>query len=389
MEPRVSVIKNMDMCTGCGLCEVICPTNAIIMHYNQYGFLYPYINQSKCIQCGLCERKCIAERTSLQKPIKSYAGITLDEKLKKKSSSGGIFAILADDILKKGGVVFGAAVVPKDRVVTVEHIGIYSLGELYKLQGSKYVQSDARKSYVEVKKNLEKGKKVLFSGTPCQVAALQSYLVESYENLFTIDLICHGVPSALYWEKSLQEKLKSGEHIFDVSFRDSKEEYMKGYIAFSNGKHIRNEVYSPDTDSYCNMFLGCDLFRESCYQCKYARIERCGDITIGDFWGFEQEYDRDIIEKEENVNLKQGNSFVLINTKKGISLCNNITKKKMWLYEVDVEKGSKHNDQLQKPSKKGKNRNLILKLYRIGGWKGISLYENFKRNVKKVLISKR
>lgn len=382
---RNTVLKEMDKCSGCGLCETVCPAQAIKMEYDKSGFIYPVIQKEKCIDCGLCERKCVVKTVSVEYPRTCYAGVHLDEKIRAKSSSGGMFAALAEYTLEQGGVVFGAAVVPKGKIVTVKHIMIKNKEELKKLQGSKYVQSDIRECYINVKQQLAEGKKVLFSGTPCQVAAMKNYLGKEYDDLLLVDLVCHGTPSILHWEKSIEEKLQKDEKVSAVSFR-GKEGYMQGEIEFkTEADRIRKENYSFRNDSYYSMFLNADSYREGCYQCQYARPERDGDITIGDFWGFEKAYDRAQIEKDAKISLEEGNSLIAVNTEKGLSICNKLNGEKMWLYAADYEEAVKYNPQLSQPSKKGKNRALFLTLYKIGGWKLVSTYGNIKMKLRKII----
>lgn len=382
---RNTVLKEMDKCSGCGLCETVCPAQAIKMEYDKSGFIYPVIQKEKCIDCGLCERKCVVKTVSVEYPRTCYAGVHLDEKIRAKSSSGGMFAALAEYTLEQGGVVFGAAVVPKGKIVTVKHIMIKNKEELKKLQGSKYVQSDIRECYTNVKQQLAEGKKVLFSGTPCQVAAMKNYLGKEYDDLLLVDLVCHGTPSILHWEKSIEEKLQNDEKVSAVSFR-GKEGYMQGEIEFkTEADRIRKENYSFRNDSYYSMFLNADSYREGCYQCQYARPERDGDITIGDFWGFEKAYDRAQIEKDAKISLEEGNSLIAVNTEKGLSICNKLNGEKMWLYAADYEEAVKYNPQLSQPSKKGKNRALFLTLYKIGGWKLVSTYGYIKMKLRKII----
>ncbi len=382
---RNTVLKEMDKCSGCGLCETVCPAQAIKMEYDKSGFIYPVIQKEKCIDCGLCERKCVVKTVSVEYPRTCYAGVHLDEKIRAKSSSGGMFAALAEYTLEQGGVVFGAAVVPKGKIVTVKHIMIKNKEELKKLQGSKYVQSDIRECYTNVKQQLAEGKKVLFSGTPCQVAAMKNYLGKEYDDLLLVDLVCHGTPSILHWEKSIEEKLQKDEKVSAVSFR-GKEGYMQGEIEFkTEADRIRKENYSFRNDSYYSMFLNADSYREGCYQCQYARPERDGDITIGDFWGFEKAYDRAQIAKDAKISLEEGNSLIAVNTEKGLSICNKLNGEKMWLYAADYEEAVKYNPQLSQPSKKGKNRALFLTLYKIGGWKLVSTYGNIKMKLRKII----
>lgn len=379
---RKSVLKEMRDCSGCGLCEAICPKHAIQMQYNKWGFLYPNIDTNKCIDCGLCEKKCVINNFSVTTPVKCYAGINLNDETREKSSSGGIFAALAEEVLEEGGAVFGAAVVPKGNIVTVEHVCAHNKDELQAIQGSKYVQSNARAIYPEVERKLATGKKVLFSGTPCQVSAIKNYLGQSYDNLLLVDLICHGTPSALYWKQSLKEKIRGKEKITSLTFRSSKG-YMQGEIEFSSdGIHTRKEDYNFKNDLYYSFFLSGDIYREGCYQCKYARPERVSDITLGDFWGFEKEYDQEKIEKEAGVSFANGNSVVIVNSGKGLEACERLRDRKAYFYQVDYQKAVQHNAQLRHPSNMKRKRQLLLLLYRLGQWKLISALGKMKNAVK-------
>lgn len=380
---RKAVLQDMKNCCACGLCELICPVHAIRMQSNQYGFLEPVIDRNRCVDCGLCEKKCVAQQAKVERPIQCFAGVNLNGSVKGNSSSGGAFAALAEDVLEHGGVVFGAATIPKNNVMTIEHIMIEHKEQLSAIQGSKYVQSNARNSYAEVKRQLEKKRKVLFSGTPCQVAAIKNYLGKADPNLLLVDLICHGTPSALYWEQSLQEKLKKNEKITRVSFRGA-EGYMRGEIAFSGGAvGKRNEKYTFTNDAYYSFFLGGDTYNEGCYHCPYAQMKRGGDITLGDFWGAEREYDLDSMEKEQKIDLHHGLSLILVNSHKGLEACDSVKNQKLWLREVDYAKAAQYNAQLNRPSNKGKNRRFILWLYAIGSWKFVSSYWKIKKYIKK------
>lgn len=382
---RQAVLQDMRNCCSCGLCELICPVHAIQMKWNKYGFLTPVIDTKLCVDCGMCERKCVTQHTHVEHPVQCFAGVNMNASIKRKSSSGGVFAALAEDVLEQGGVVFGAAVIPKGDIVTIEHIMIEYKEQLPAIQGSKYVQSNARNVYPEVKRQLEKKRKVLFSGTPCQVAAIKNYLGKNDPNLLLVDLICHGAPSTLYWEQSLKEKLKKNEKIATVSFRGA-EGYMRGKITFSgddSGK--REEKYIFTNDAYLSLFMGADTYTEGCYQCQYAQMERVGDITLGDFWGAEQQYDLEAMEKEQKLDLHHGLSLILANSPKGIEVCSRLQNHKLWLCKADYVKAAQYNTQLNRPSRKGKNRRIVLWLYPIGHWKTVSLYWRTKKRIIKIV----
>ena len=213
---------NLDKCVGCSACKQICPMGAIEMIANNEGFLYPFINKSKCINCGACSRVCPLNSELIKKEPQCYAVAGIDE-LREKSSSGGLFTLFASEIIKKGGVVCGAAF---DEEFKVKHIIVDNLNDLDKLRGSKYVQSDIGDSYKKIKDYLNNDRYVFFTGTPCQVSGLYNYLEGDSEYLFTADLLCHGVPSPKIFKKFLDE-IGGVKNISKIQFRD-KEKGWKG-----------------------------------------------------------------------------------------------------------------------------------------------------------------
>ena len=200
-------IKDKSKCCGCSGCMNICPKNAIIMKEDKNGFKYPIVDKEKCINCGLCEKVCpiLNNKKEQQKEIKAYACYNKNIEERLKSSSGGIFILLAKEILKRNGIVFGAAF---DENFNVKHISIDNEKDIEKLMGSKYVQSNMGKVYKEVKEFLENGKYILFSGTPCQIEGLKKFLKKDYDKLYTQDIICHGVPSPKIWQMYLEYQKK-------------------------------------------------------------------------------------------------------------------------------------------------------------------------------------
>lgn len=288
-------IKDKHECCGCTACISICPKDCISMSEDKEGFLYPVVDSVKCIDCGLCEKVC-----PVLHPLKNeaeplvYAAINNDESIRMQSSSGGIFTLLAEYVIDRGGVVFGACF---DRDWNVVHDYTETKEGLAKFRGSKYVQSNLGNSFSQVKTFLNSGREVLFSGTPCQVAGLKSYLRKPYSNLLAVDLVCHGVPSPEVWRKYLQEtvcreygikKNKSAvnqcDYISDISFR-SKDKGWKKYnikIIFRNGKF---EMMPYFENPYMNVFLSDLSLRPSCYACPAKLYNLQSDITLADFWG--------------------------------------------------------------------------------------------------------
>lgn len=289
------VVTNKHKCCGCTACASICPQSCISMYADREGFLYPIVDFVKCINCGLCEKVCpvLHPKKNETEPL-VYAAINNDEAIRMQSSSGGIFTLIAESVLDRGGVVFGACF---DRNWNVIHDYTETKEELAKFRGSKYVQSKVGISFTLVKKFLDSGREVLFSGTPCQVAGLKNFLHKSYSNLLTVDLVCHGVPSPEVWEKYLQKNIYNvygirnnkaaispGDYISDISFR-AKDKGWKRYnvkIAFRNGQM---EMIPFFKNPYMNVFLSNLSLRPSCYACPAKLHNMQSDITLADFWG--------------------------------------------------------------------------------------------------------
>lgn len=385
------LFKSGKECCGCGSCINICPKNAISMKPDDMGFLYPNIDQSLCVDCGLCVKSCafqnIREKNS---PIEVYASVRKDKEKLKKSASGGIFAVVAEHILSENGAVFGCSMETEDGKFYPRHIKAENKKDLLKIQRSKYVQSDTGKIFREVKKELLTGKKILFSGTPCQVAGLKAFLKKDYENLYTLDLICHGVPSIkLFQDYISYMEQKRKIRIKDFIFRDkSSQGGLIGRITYTkNGKTFKKPV-DTKLSSYYSYFLSGSIYRKSCYNCKYTNSHRTGDITIGDYWGFRKIYP-DIYEKMFSI--KDGISAMIINTEKGRQLFETI-KDDIVFFQSDYESVSKFNPQLLQPCKKTQLYDRISEKYRKYGYSGIeNLYRptmvknKLKKTIKKII----
>ena len=320
------------LCTGCAACSNACPRNAIAMLPDSKGFLRPRIDAEQCVDCGICKTVCPqVKREAPTHEGKIYAAIAVDDDLREKSSSGGLFSLLAEQTIRCGGVVFGASL---GEDLQVRHIKINSLDQVRKLRGSKYVQSEIGKSYSEAKAELEQGSKVLFTGTPCQIDALHHFLDKDYENLLTIDILCHGVPSPAVLKKFLSSKTKQ---IKEVSFREKE----PGWSAFSmtltyadGSKEIDNSYYYFFVRNYC--------LRDSCSQCLYSSIKRVGDITLGDFWGYKETAPEHIEDDDRGI------SLVSVNTKKGEAAFSQV-KRRLALAPRSREDAIKGNPVLSRP----------------------------------------
>lgn len=297
---------SIDNCTGCCLCQNVCPTNAISMRENQEGFIYPFVESSKCVECGKCLRYCPVENPEYNNDENPVChAINATNEIRKNAASGGVFSAFAELLLNNGGVIYGAAY---NDDFSVEFKKAENLQELAKLKGSKYIQSKADNVYSNVKNSLSAGKRVLFGGCPCQVAALYKYLDNSdITNLYTMDIVCHGVPSPKVLQKYLKENF-AGKKIRKLDFRD------KSVYGWSSGINVYFEdgtVYRRlhTEDSFYKAFLPCICLRKSCANCKFSRLPRQADLTIGDFWGIEH--------FDKSLNDHKGTSVVLVNNKKG------------------------------------------------------------------------
>ena len=303
-EKTIAVLPKIECC-GCGSCYNICPQNAISMEYDGEGFLYPPVEETKCISCGKCRKACpsLNGRYDHNEEPDCYVAMA-DDHIRKNSSSGGMFTVFAEYVLEMGGAVCGAAY---DSEFQVRHMVIDNKKDLDKLRKSKYVQSDTGKVYTEIRGILEEKRPVLFSGCPCQVAGLRTFLGRDYENLYTIDLMCHGAPSPGLFRKYLQEK-HGNKKIVHVGFRD-KDYY--GWSTEMTVKYSDGTVYhgTRNTDPFYKAFLPLLSTRPHCGQCRFSVVPRQGDITLADFWGVEK-YD-------PKYNDGKGTSILIVNSSKG------------------------------------------------------------------------
>lgn len=334
--------KITDFCTGCRACEQSCSQNAISIKTNCEGFLYAVIDESKCISCRVCERICPQNKTVLkQKTEQVFLACSKNFELLKKSTSGGVFATLAKSFLENEGVVYG---VRYDKEWNAIHSRIDCIENLLPLLSSKYVQADTGDSYSNVKKDLLNNKQVLYSGTGCQIAGLKSFLKKDYPNLYTIDIVCHGVASPLLFKKFIQwlEKKERGKITF-FNFRSKKNGWSSNYeYEYKINGKIK---YRSSFDPYYYSFLKGFSFRECCYRCKYSSPDRCGDLTICDFWGVEQEH--------PNFDNTNGASAILVNSKNGKDLWD-ANSKNFSFVESSFDKVVKHNYNLQRPTTRNK-----------------------------------
>lgn len=334
-------------CCGCNACEQLCPKKCITFEYDSEGFLYPQVNADLCTDCGLCAGRCpITSDVERGKNPEVYAAKYTDRDTVFNSTSGGIFILLALNVLEKGGVVFGCAY---DENLVAKHIAVESKDELYRLQSSKYVQSDTRGIYTLVKKELENGREVLFSGTGCQAGGLKAFLNKDYPNLLIVDIVCHGVPSPKLFEKYLDYMGKKlGGKVREYNFRSKEKRGWDLYYKASSDKKSKSDY--GFFDAYYNAFLNCKTYRESCYNCKFANSERAGDITLADYWGIQKMHPEFF---DSN-----GVSLVLVNNERGRKAWAEISGNVKAIPST-LEKAAVMNGNLVAPSKRPSCRDSI------------------------------
>ena len=348
---------NKKGCCGCTACMHVCPVKCIAMHEDEEGFLYPAIEKEKCIHCHKCEKVCPIRNTdNLNRKTETFVGYNRNEEIRKQSSSGGVFSVIAEWILEQDGVVFGAAF---DENFEVHHIAVESKDELAKLRGSIYVQSRLENVYPEVKQYLEMDHKVLFTGTACQIAGLKKYLDKEYENLYTVDVLCHGVPSPKIWRMYLEEMKRQYNALIEkVEFRN-KETGWKNYsmnIEFSNKQYFCVRYFN---DKYMRMFLENIDLRPSCYSCHFKGFPRISDMTIGDSWGIEK-YMPDMDDDK-------GTSIIFLHSLKGKRIFD-LIKKNLIVREVRLDEVLSSTADSRKSVEMNPNRKKF--------WEGVKRGEN-------------
>lgn len=350
----MDAICNLKHCTGCAACMNRCPKQCIeMLPDDKLGHLYPVIDHDKCIDCGSCQKACPANHPlELRKPLHAYAGWDRNESEYISSTSGGAASTFARFIIRQGGVVYGCAMLPG---IEVRHVRVDNLDDIAKLKGSKYVQSTMGMTYQAVRNDLRQGRKVLFIGTPCQVAGVKSFVGEKNSgNLYTADLICHGTPPLAFLKKHVLKKTR-GIVPDKILFR--KGTYL--LLLLLEGKELyKSSLFEQRyEDIYYNAFFDGFSYRDSCNTCRYAQPKRVSDVTIGDFWGL-----------NENLPLEHphGCSVLLPTTDKGMELIDGI-RTDFNLFERSVDEAVNGNDQLRHPKEADCRIRMFKKLLPIVG----------------------
>lgn len=374
-------ICKTELCTGCGACSIACSHHAIEIIPDVCGFIYPTINDDKCVDCGLCQRVCPVNNPPAFHLIKKcYAATSKSEEELLSCSSGGVATVISRYIISTGGVVYGCSA--KD-IRNVHHIRVDNEDGLEELKGSKYVQSAIRGIYVQIKQDLLSNRKVLFVGTPCQVAGLYGYLQKDYDNLYTADLVCHGVSS---------QKMLNDNITYYTDKRDISLQFRTKGSAITYGWYLRNhkeETLSSvplHKDFYIFGFIKSLIHRENCFTCPYAQNKRISDLTLCDFWG---------LSPNAGFELGKGVSAILVSTEKGKQIVETI-KNSLKIKEREIIEATRWNDQLNHPSSKPKHYELFKKLYSHSSFRSSMIkayymeyiydrYIHYKNRLKKLL----
>lgn len=365
-------LKEDNQCCGCGVCAEKCPQNAIQMVFNEKGYSVPKINIKKCVYCGICEKYCRKSIIKKEYEKKAYIAYSKDEDLLLRSASGGVFSSIAKSFILHGGAVYGAAMSHDGEKMYVAHRLATTMNELYPLLQSKYVQSNAVVCFEDIRERLLKLQPVLFSGTSCQVDALQRYLGKHYDNLYTIDLICHGVPGGKFFSdyvKFLEEKNNSS--VVSFLFREKKDEKIEFVqnVRYSNGKEIKTKVENSD---YYKLFFSEDSYRDCCYHCEYASIYKPADITVGDYFECQKDYP-ELYQGKNSLSKVNGLSCCISHNDNGDKLLSSFANN-LNLIPVDLKKIQRSHNNLCYPSNPTDMREKMMNKYKMGGFKKIHRY---------------
>ena len=362
-----TVYTESEKCSGCGYCLYICKKKAISMREDSDGYIYPVIDQALCIDCGVCRKTCPQLKPKLVTPVETYSAYRKSEKKREASSSGGAFAAVAEKFLREHAYVCGAAF---DENFNLKQRIITSSEDLKPLLGSKYVQSSLSEVFPVIKERC-KTDKVLFCGTPCQVNAIKQFVSNS-NNLYTIDIICHGVPPLKMFQAFLTALYPNAE---SYNFRDKRQGWS--FDALAIDKNGKKHQIKHRNSSWMSTYFGGTFYRESCFSCPFANEQRCGDLTIGDFWGIIRQHP----ELKHKLNIDKGVSCILVNNEKGKEMLQGTD---LVLYDTAYAAIRDGNGPLNHPSKvRPERREKYFTQWRIKhDWADVDAY--WKKNERKI-----
>lgn len=356
-------ITDKTQCTGCTACASVCTHKAISMQFDEYGHSYPNVDASACTDCGLCEKVCpllhndciLYDQRIEQLPV--YAIYNNDNEVRKQSTSGGVFTLLAEYVINKGGIVYAARFDEKYHIL---HDSFSSMDEIAPFRGSKYAQSDLNDTFRKIKTDL-KNRDVLFVGTPCQVAGLKSYLIKDYENLYTCDFVCMGISSPVIWEEYL-DAFWNRNTIKKIFFKDKRKGWHQWQMLVEDdeGEHLIKGIMDP----FFNGYLTHRTYRPSCLKCSFRTCERVSDFTIADCWGI----DKYKPEFDDN----KGCTTIILQSEKAKGVFEDI-KKKANVMPYPIEMVLEHNPYIRKKISSDQNREAFYKFRKFKGYKAAAI----------------
>lgn len=335
-------------CSGCEACVDKCPKGCIEIKQNDEGFFFPVIDILHCVSCDVCRKVCPQKKTPKfhSEPKEVWIAWALDDKIRKSSSSGGVYSVFANYVLKQGG--FANGVKFDSSFLLRQHLWSHPQ-DIIQSRGSKYVQCCANGIYRKVQSALKSGKTVFFTSTPCQVAGLYAFLEKEYENLFTCDFVCHGVPSPDFFQKYCRDM----STMFDKEIKRVEFRVLNGWGICTQLFFDKKKIMYGKNDYYTTSFLNGLNYRESCYNCYYAKSTRVADITIGDFWGINRKW---MIKN----NAFSGISLLQVNSAQGQKLFE-LVRNQLWLERRSIEEAIQGNKQLQSPVARPDMRSFFYK----------------------------
>ena len=380
-EPKISIkLAASEKCTGCGSCAAVCPRGAIKMTRDREGFVAPTVDADICIRCGICQRYCpeLSPDDIVGGEIQGvYAAWHRDAVVRWNSSSGGAFSALAETVLERGGVVFGAAF---DEKMKLRHIAVEDVEGMRRVRGSKYVQSDITGCFASISEYLKKGREVLFVGTSCQIAGLKKHFGSNYSGLICCDLVCHGVPSPWFFFEYLnwvEARLKRG-HIHDYHFRDKHSGWYDAlrYAFTDDGGHRMCGA----EDCYFHAFNVNVMLRRCCYECRYKKLVQQADFTLGDFWGIGRQGGFEHVREIAN-----GVSLILVHSDAGARLLK-ASESRLMLFPRTLEEAIASNHPLVSSVDKPEVRECIFETLRNGGFEAVRR-RFLKKNLRTRIVS--
>ena len=367
----MKLYSDKNECCGCGACAAVCQHDAIQMQTDEEGFRYPAIDETKCIGCQMCESVCPLKKAKDNNRFNQYYGARADDMIRRRSSSGGMFTLLAKEILARGGIVYGAAF---DSSMHVHHRKVESTEELDLIRRTKYVQSNIENTFQKVEEDLKSGRQVLFVGTPCQTEAIRKYLCCDKEKLYLVDIVCYGVPSPMFWEEYIGELCKrQGDTITAYDFRDKRNK-DNGHVVSWKTKNKESSCPISE-DPYSRIYFQNYPIRPSCHTCPFCTPIRNSDMTIGDFWGIEK--------IKPDLDDGMGNSLVIVHSDKGRQLWNMVKAKCQYF---ECEENDVLQPRLMTPTAMPEDRRKFWDVYKKHGISYvIQKYGYTKNGVRKLL----